>query len=126
MENVIKKAIEGGYKPVFAGSVVEDIQWNLVHEEWYKDFILDPLFWQALGKACGWDKQWIYGWITRYSRTGEGKWEWFRSGDPDVETKNCNMVTFKDEYIYHSLRFHEINLTESWTAAVEYLQSIMD
>ncbi len=41
METAIKKAIEGGW------------------EEWgfYQDALLDPLFWQALGKVEGWDEK---------------------------------------------------------------------
>lgn len=44
MENAIKRAIEGG--------------WN-GHPSWMKNWeraVLDPTFWQALGKAEGWKK----------------------------------------------------------------------
>ena len=48
MGNAIKKAIEGGY----------DISWDrLVYEEITdrnNHYLLDPLFWQCLGKQQGW------------------------------------------------------------------------
>ena len=43
MEKAIKKAINGGYKGC------TDAVWN-------ESTLLDPLFWQALGKAEGWGK----------------------------------------------------------------------
>lgn len=42
MEKAIKRAIEGGYKEGCATMC-------------NSDYLLDPLFWQALGKAEGWD-----------------------------------------------------------------------
>ncbi len=54
MEQAIKKAIEGGYRYGFY--LTED--GKKTNEEKYnhaiKSCILDPLFWQALGKAEGW------------------------------------------------------------------------
>lgn len=41
METPIKKAIKEGYEYKRIGDM-------------YVDPYLDPLFWQALGKACGW------------------------------------------------------------------------
>lgn len=48
MKEAINKAIEGGWR--------KDFQWESVEEMlWLKEkFLLDPLFWQALGKAMGW------------------------------------------------------------------------
>lgn len=49
MEQAIRKAIEGGYNP----------NWNIhkIQEfpELYDKALLDPLFWQALGKAEWWN-----------------------------------------------------------------------
>ncbi len=48
MEKAIRKAIEGGYK----------IEWSMdvaVNGYYRSHILLDPLFWQALGKAEGWD-----------------------------------------------------------------------
>ena len=50
IEKAIKLSIEGGYKPY----VIESSGLQSYYES-YKIF-LDPLFWQALGKAMGWEK----------------------------------------------------------------------
>jgi hypothetical protein len=77
MNEAIKLAIEkGGYKvdeittplkkceqdPVIKERV--NIEGSNGYWDWfcYNDFIVDPLFWQALGKAIGWrqrDKAWL-------------------------------------------------------------------
>ena len=44
MESIIKKAIEGGYSYT--------LDWN--NRNYFIFPLLDPLFWQALGKACVW------------------------------------------------------------------------
>lgn len=96
MESIIKKAIEGGWSHKAPKEV---------KEFYFKDIFLDPLFWQALGRACGWD-----------------------SGCNICSTFECNNprehLTEKHIYphINYALRFHEINLTEGWDKAVEYLQ----
>lgn len=51
MEQAIRKAIEGGWHPKYAKSVVTRDQFNVKCR-----ILLDPLFWQSLGKALGWDK----------------------------------------------------------------------
>lgn len=55
MENIIKKAIEGGYandKPEYARE-------HLItgFEGDFRFMVIDPLFWQALSKAVNW-KSW--------------------------------------------------------------------
>lgn len=58
MKEAIQKAIEGGYKLpkdyVFVYHSGSHI--NSFLDEYRKDFLLDPLFWQCLGKAMGWEK----------------------------------------------------------------------
>ncbi|MES2216650.1 MAG: hypothetical protein V4481_05150 [Patescibacteria group bacterium] len=48
----MEKAIEGGYYPLSCPGdedyVVNDLAKQL--------YVLDPTFWQSLGKACGWGK----------------------------------------------------------------------
>ncbi len=53
MKDAITKAIEGGYEP----RGLEVIQCTTLHDEYYDHYFLDPLFWQALGKAMGWEKR---------------------------------------------------------------------
>jgi len=82
MENIIKKAIEGGYTWEVRGTVTRS------------EAILDQLFWQALGKACGWSE--FYREETGYS-----------------------------EWLHNAIKFHEINLTQGWDKAVEYLEDLI-
>lgn len=100
MENIIKKAIEGGYE---LGKFTIDNHEKGESYNYYSDgnyiVTLDPLFWQALGKACLWN---------RYSG--------------NVSHKGIMDFTFEDGCTTcYALRFHEINLTEGWDKAVEYL-----
>jgi hypothetical protein len=53
MEQAIKKAIEGGWRDRFLSKNHKNTEAILV--QW--DALLDPLFWQALGKALGWEEK---------------------------------------------------------------------
>lgn len=101
MENIIKKAIEGGFE---AYQPLE----NYTAHCFKCEYVCDPIFWQALGKACGWDKN--------GSRTTHESYE----------TEKYGVIEYYDveNWEYYALRFHEINLTEGWDKAVEYLQEI--
>lgn len=109
MENIIKKAIEGGYNGVshqnqkgrWTGARVlslDDMAW----------VVLDPLFWQALGKACGWND--------------ENK---FRMMGGVAHKINMETGKYIPIWIYHAIKFHEINLTQGWDKAVEYLEDLI-
>lgn len=67
-----------------------------------ESMILDPLFWQALGKACGWGKI-----VMDNSKMIEVFWAYH-----------------ENDYEYYALHFHEINLTQSWDAAITYLTEV--
>jgi len=116
METIIKCAIEGGYDigydenggfiytrdnlgtngEVTGGSILSP-----------KEITLDPLFWQSLGKACGWGKTCTCAaQTTKYGR---------------VHDYRCKMNTWE----HFSLSFHEKNLTEGWDSAVAYLLSVI-
>lgn len=63
MEKAIKKAIEGGWKPEKHRSVIEynpnnkaGVRGSLRASLTHNDIFADPLFWKALGKAMGWEK----------------------------------------------------------------------
>lgn len=77
-------------------------------EEILTEDICNPLFWQALGKACGWREDQVMGSVSVMYSLDESK----RFGD----------ITWQ----YHALRFHEINLTEDWSVAVDYLRSVCE
>ena len=95
MENIIKKAIEGGYNGVshqnqkgrWTGARVlslDDMAW----------VVLDPLFWQALAQ-------------TQFKGWG------------DVPSENfCG-------WLYNAQEFYRINLTQGFDKAVEYLEEII-
>lgn len=90
MENIVRKAIEGGWNDGFGGGYSEYGFWQVI--------VCDPLFWQALGKAC--------------VHKGE-------------EINNHTDWSHKDAWKHYALRFHEINLTESWEKAIEYLETLI-
>lgn len=103
MENIIKKAIEGGYN---RAESFKDEFGKLYKPKDIAIFTLDPLFWQALGKACRWTEV--------YKNCG-------RKG---IKRCICEYDVNMQEWKYYALRFHEINLTEGWDKAVEYLSDL--
>ena len=73
---IIELAIQGGYEPSR-----RDIDLITGHDPQYHydtscRLILDPLFFQAIGKACGWDEDknkhtnrgWTYEWLYKAER----------------------------------------------------------
>ncbi len=108
MKPVIKKAIEGGWNKDNAR--VYDCDG---YDSQYVDelMLMDKTFWQALGKACGWKgkKRDMFDKII------------FAQMGIDIERD----APLKDCWKLFALRFHEINLTEGWDKAVEYLNSLI-
>lgn len=102
MESIIKKAIEGGYTQSEVETNNDGIWLSnpdiTLHQS---DIVLDPLFWQALGEVCEWERK---------------AFECRCDAREDV---------WEEEYITYALRFHEINLTKGWIQAVEYLSKII-
>ncbi len=102
MEKIIQKAQEGGYNADiekygfgFRYYLMDDA------EPTRKEVIVcDPLFWQALGKSCGWE------WESKHERFG---------------TRYYGTGAWKE----NALKFHEINLTESFTSAVAWLEKLI-
>lgn len=66
--------------------------------------VIDPLFWQALGKSIGWKEKYTID---------DPEWRTLSYGKM-LERTPKNMC----------IRFHTINYTEGWQAAVEYLESL--
>lgn len=111
MEEIFKKAIEGGYTE---GGKWQFIRANRYWVEWLDGngtpttirvelYFLDPLFWQSLGKACGW------------------------GNNISIEEAEMEKVIGR-KMSYHwlnpALRFHEENLVNGWDSAIEYLSKI--
>lgn len=97
MEQAIKRAIEGGYggETASIGSAFRDefINWCLKD----KNYLLDPLFWQALGKSEGWEdeKKNYYGeetqdWITGGIYWYEWQYHWHEFIDHLAEGKDAD------------------------------------
>ena len=100
MEKIIKKAIRGGYeKQRYYFDEFGNWDW-----EPYECIVCSPLFWQALGKACGWND--------------ENKWRMIGGVAHKINMETSKYIPI---WIYHALRFHEINLTQGWDKAVEWL-----
>jgi hypothetical protein len=105
----VKKAIEGGW--------IEAENWEFQYANAYwaiwkngngdltnidlKHYVLDPIFFQSLGKVCGWDKIEPPHYDIYYNR----------------EKHTC--IT------WNAACFHEINLTEGWDAAVKWLNDLI-
>lgn len=83
MEQAIKKAIEGGWKPTKYLDYGNDKQMLgleiFISKHAQSMALLDPLFWQALGKADGWKKLHMID-IRRGSETSQHYWlyQWHR------------------------------------------------
>lgn len=119
MEEIIKKAIEGGWKEGFHWKPVNSTKDHNNEVFISKDariqleinkyqIFCDPLFFQALGKACRWSE---YSVCRKH-----GEIQCFRS--------NC-FEGYGKEWVYHAIQFHEMTLTESFEEAVEYLQNLI-
>lgn len=78
MEKAIKKAIEGEYK-ILRKTRMDNYLSSDVNKA-----LLDPLFWQALGKAEGWDKHSWGGKVELW------KFEWHRFTDHLASGKDIN------------------------------------
>lgn len=120
-ENIIKKAIEGGYP-----------EHTIYHLTKLDNFVqvLDPLFWQALGKACRWEgkkSECCDTEIKRYPKetpqpNGSFMPEWY---DWCKEcSEKCKVKQGKNP-IEVGLKFHEINLTQSWNEAIAWLDELI-
>lgn len=68
MKNAIEKAIEGGYDNTFEIKRPGPIANDFIYKS-NEIILLDPLFWQALGKSLGWKEA---GWTK-----GQDEWIWY-------------------------------------------------
>lgn len=137
MEQAIKLALDGGWEPfgpLFHKNLDEE-QWGvpeLIASFYHQPtFLLYPLFWQALGKSCGWERNFA---LSSYGASGT---------EPEIIGKRMDTKTFDyvfdgdnkedfsinrliSEWQYRALRFYEINLTEGMDKAVEYLTTLLN
>jgi hypothetical protein len=101
MDEILQKAKKGGYHYVKAKSETERPSGK------FAKIVMEPEFWQALGKKCGWLK------------IGEMKYDFF-------DKEQCENPKYDHSlaWIGKAIKFHEINLTYGWLKAVEYLEEI--
>lgn len=117
MEQIIKKAIEGGWITFNKDDTQKEKDYKVkVFVENPCQVVIQQSFWQALGKACGWkNDEWVtclYGCQIMFD--GEGCHH-------NISTRDKPRIPF---WQYHALKFHEINLTQGFDKAVEYLKEI--
>jgi hypothetical protein len=98
IEQAIKKAVEGGYKPKYLKQFYRFSQdlmgWELRNED--RDYsldgiFLDPSFWSSFGKAMGWKED--YHGVRRSPLINmPGRYAW------DGSEWHYNMVSFMDNF----------------------------
>ena len=109
IQEAIQKAIEGGWRyrnsdniEIFPSEIATVPRCLVAFKDGYNEyvhvavFLLDPLFWQSLGKAMGWEKQYeedaqdCTGEGCSHETWGEEKWilEWHRFIDHLAEGKD--------------------------------------
>lgn len=96
MQQIIQKAKEGGWINTFEEASLGKSLMENAPNSMLRIIVTLPLFWQALGKACGWAEK-------RPTSTPYSKEEWF----------------------WRATKFYEINLTEGWEKAVKYLEDLI-
>ncbi len=114
METLIKIAIEGGWKDKYAFDNVG----RILHNEEFDRILLDPLFFQALGKACGWAGRICFdcgGDMSCTKTEVEGLWTCLK----------CNSISGRIGWKHNAHTFYEINLTEGLDPAISYLVNLV-
>lgn len=131
MENIIKKAIEGGYDIYYQFMCGDDIPTYLSNDNFTKDkyqIFCDPLFWSALAKSCGWKK---YIWLSYPDYTYDSySIKEFTDDDnfsPDSIGRmgECKYAARYITYLHYAHCFHDINLTKSWDESVSWLSNLI-
>lgn len=113
MENIIKKAIEGGYNHQSLKSFSHMLS------------VLNPLFWQALGKACGWkgDKIRMCNGCGVALRVNE---------NPDMNGQHggkngcgSDIIEYEGQWLIEWHRFIDNIAEKGWDKAVEWLNDLI-
>jgi hypothetical protein len=129
MEKIIRKAIEGGWKlPNIEDESEVEIGIRYYIKNPHKIF-MDPLFWQALGKTCGWGKEMVL--IDEPGRPKEWCFYYHCSVCGEIivdEEDGCENMCSTDNppeesWLYNAKQFHEINLMGSFNKAVDWLEN---
>lgn len=101
LEEAIKIAIENGWKP-FAGYLRKKFEMEddcaifydkvNVRRYYFSDMVLDPLFWQALGKGLGWEPWRLYrnGMATSKDYPEHEKHRWVKENSEKIGVFDIN------------------------------------
>lgn len=127
MEEIIQKAISGGYSDAYLtypeNSHERAVITNVI--------ILDPLFFQALGRSLGWwrkndeEKDLREGWHMACSLCGNKAVlesnHWY--------CKECYKyewdIDFREMWLYNALQFMSINFESGFEEAVKFLNKLI-
>ena len=93
MEKAIEKAISGGYKDkwkVDFGSAITSEQKSVMLNTFSACYLMDKDFWQALGKAEGWDKNYVPSDVIYRYKEKEWQGYWHKFIDALAEGKDIN------------------------------------
>lgn len=112
MDNLYEKAKEGGYD-------FERISHLASVGDRDRALVLDPTFFQALGKACGWAERICFDCGSDMSSTIAPN-----KGLSTCINTRCRSFSGRIGWHHHAMVFHLTNLTEGWDRAVEYLSSL--
>lgn len=107
METAIKKAIEGGWQPT-----EPEIYWKneeLKTDISSGDLVCDPDFWKSLEKS-----------IPSWKENTDYNNELYRKSGGLIPMNKLN------SWYKYAIKFHEINLTQGWDKAVEWLLSVVE
>jgi len=120
METIIKKAIEGGYKLVDSDGYTMSLEEIEITEN--KDIVLDPLFFQALGKSCEWGSVAVCNNCTTGNTESSVRLTGvcMKCGCP-----LSGLLLQEDSWVFYGLMFHRINFTEGWDKAIQYLSDLI-
>lgn len=97
MNEIIKLAVEQGeYMNLKKHSLKFE---KLIDPPTEEEIVLDPLFWQALGKALGWSGFKFYF---------EGKWQY--TDDPTIQVQSRTPFVY-ETWLANALDYHKLLLT---------------
>ena len=114
IKEIIEKGIAGGYGDGERETIIvnDKIDFALGDLKHWAEVFLDPIFWQALGKACGWEKS---GFFSK-------DYFWYERHTNDYGESVIHRMKKTEEF---ALRFHEINLTHDFDSAISWLHSLI-
>lgn len=132
MQEAIRRAIEGGWDRSTAERIADNPYANTTDNTTTIlnecKMFMDSLFWQALGKACGWGTEMVL--IDEPGRPKEWCFYYHCPVCGEIianEEDGCDNMCSTDNplvesWLHTAKEFHEINLTNGFEKAVEWLE----